>query len=42
MSYEWRMQLKIATNGAKYEDACSLAFVNKWIAKGETEDKALA
>lgn len=43
MSYEWRMQLKIATNGNKYEDAPEFeAFVNKWIAKGETEDKALA
>lgn len=42
LSYEWRMQYKIATNGNKYDDAPEFeAFVKKWVAKGETEEQAL-
>ena len=43
ISYEWQTQMMSATNGNKYEDAPEFeAFVNKWIAKGETEDEALS
>lgn len=43
IGYEWQTQMMSATNGNKYEDAPEFeAFVNKWIAKGETEDEALA
>lgn len=43
ISYEWRMQLKIATNGNKYDDAPEFeAFIKKWMEKGETEEQALS
>lgn len=42
LSYEWRMQSKIATNGNKYDDAPEFkAFIKKWMDKGETEEEAL-
>ena len=42
VNYEWRMQLKSATNGNKYDDALEFeAFVKKWMAKGESEEAAL-
>lgn len=42
VNYEWRMKLKSATNGNKYDGAPEFeAFVKKWMAKGETEEYAL-
>ncbi len=39
---EWLIQAMSATHGNKYDDAPEFeAFVNKWMAKGETEDEAL-
>ncbi|QKF88803.1 hypothetical protein [Arcobacter cloacae] len=42
IGYEWITQLRTATNGNKYEDAPEFeAFIKKWMAKGESEDRAL-